>query len=282
MRVDPFDAKYNASDMDSRYGSYQRIQNGHFDSLSDMVRYIETLPVKAVERKTDWCRTTTPQALVLAKDGWSAGAEVIAAKASQMVNRLVNRTSIGQLHEIGYDTSGAAYDPGALCQGTPECWGTIVPEVSKRAIHIIYNASASAGVPESVIQNRGIAVAALVWMLNVDGYPVTVDWLDWAEHFTTGTSKIYVRLVDAVSGSQLDLDRLAFGLGHPAMFRRFGQVVVDGHIGEGSWWGMHHPGQADKHPDCDLFIGGAHLSDAQRWTDGGEAWVLAEFERQTK
>lgn len=278
---------YDEQLMKASYGDYPRMQNGKFDSLSKMVKHIEGLPVKngawTDKRECDsWCSTSTDDALKLAKDGWPEGARVIAAKASQMVNRMVNRTASGLVHAIGYDVTGAAYDPGALLIGQPEAWGTIVPEESKRAIRIVYNVSASAGVPETVIQNRGIAIASLVWLLNIEGYPVTVDWLEWSEHYETGESKVYVRLVDAGSGSQLDLDRLAFGLGHPSMFRRLGQAVVNGHRGEGYWWGSHHPVRKTEHPDCDLFIGGANLMDASRWTDGGEAWVLAEFERQTR
>lgn len=278
---------YDEAEMIRRYGDFPRMQNGSFDSLTKMVQHVENLPLRPGAR-TDkaecdsWCSTSTEEAIKLAKDGWPEGATVIAAKASQMVDRLVNRTASGLVHTIGYDVTGAAYDPGALLIGQPEAWGTIVPEESKRAIRIVYNVSASAGVPESVIKNRGIALASLVWMLNVEGYPVTVDWMEWSEHYGTGDSKVYCRLVDAASGSQIDLDRLAFGLGHPAMFRRLGQAVVNGHRGEGSWWGSHHPSQKSTHPDCDLYVGGAHLEDAERWKDGGEAWVLKEFERQTK
>ena len=285
MKIDAFDKKYKVDAMRQQYGDYPRIQNGSFDSLHELVTYAEKLVAIGDTGKKqcdNWCRTCTDDAIKLAKDGWPEGARIIAAKASQMVNRMVNRTTKGLVHEIGYDVAGAAYDPGALQSGVPECWGTIVPEISKRAIRIIFSADASAGVPESVLQNRGIAVASLVWMLNVEGYPVTVDWMEWSTHWFTGESKVYCRLIDANSGSQIDLDRLAFGLGHPAMFRRLGQAIVNGHRGEGMWWGSHQPGRENNHPDCDLFIGGVHLHDAERWTDGGEAWVLAEFERQTK
>lgn len=282
-----FGPKYDEAEMKRSYGDYPRMQNGKFDSLAEMVRHVESLPLKPGSKTgkaecDSWCMTSTEDSIKLAKDGWSEGARIIAAKASQMVSRLVSRTAKGMVHAIGYDVTGAVYDPGAVMAGQPEAWGTIVPEDSKRAIRIVFNCSASAGVPESVIQNRGIAIASLVWMLNVEGYPVTVDWLEWSDHWTSGESKVYVRLVDAGTGSQIDLDRLAFGLGHPSMFRRLGQAVVDGHRGGTyGWWGSHCPMRGNSHPDCDLYLGGAHLEDAERWRDGGESWVLKEFERQT-
>src|SRR5689334_14296865 len=123
---------YIEAEMKAQYGDYPRLQNSHFESLAKLVEYIEKLPVKGKEHKDSWCRTTTQEALKLAKDGWKDGAEIIAAKSSQMVNRMVNRTTKGIVHEIGYDVTGAAYDPGAIALGQPEAWGTVVPEISKR------------------------------------------------------------------------------------------------------------------------------------------------------
>lgn len=271
--------------LDERFGPWPRSGYITFDSLTKMAEHVEKLPENGKEHVDSyWCSTTTDKALKYAKDGWPEGARIIAAKASQMVSRLVNKTSFGMVHEIGYDVTGAAYDPGAIALGQPEAWGTIVPENAKRAIRIVLNCGASGGVHQDVLQVRGIAVASLAWMLNLEGYSVTIDVMQGCHRALLDEECSYVRLADATTGSQLDLDRLAFGLGHPALFRRLWAAVIAGHRGNsgGSYWGGSMPlGDVPPRESCDLYIGGTHLHDAERWSDGGEAWILQEFERQT-
>lgn len=261
-----------------------------FDTYGKFLEHCEAIPgqYKLADDSApdDWAGGTYDEAMALARYGWPKGTIIATKKATQIVSRLIEHTATGLFEEVGYDVIGAAYDAGAYAQGQPEAWGTLQPQSSKRAVRLVVNISVSAGVPNSAIEARGTTVGALVLALQARGYPVTVDMF-WHSITQRGTGKpisLLVRILSA-EGSPLDVDRLIYALGHPTMVRRLVRSTLDAESQHRRTWGPSKP-DSNKRPEddgtnIDLFIGGAFLTEVQRWQDGGEAWVLQEYLRQT-
>jgi hypothetical protein len=254
----------------------------HFDTLTALAQHVETLPIEEGYDNSLWAGGTHEYAIKLASEGWPEGARLASEKATRMATRLVEATGMATYQSIEYDVIGAAYDAGAVALGIPEAWGVMAPQEAKRAIRIVLNIAVSGGVPASSITARGLAVTALVLALQARGYPVTVD-------VTQGSGNkladVTVTLSDASTGSQLDVDRLAYGLAHPTMFRRLLRAATCGVRNEGrsmatSCWDYSSVAD-DKVPLGDLYLGSAHLNQVGRWQDGGEKWILDEYIRQT-
>lgn len=259
-----------------------------YSSLGAFVDWVESLPrCKGVDDCDAGHHTSTwrggfnlAQAKHAARFGWPEGTRKASALVDRIATRVLDRSHIALSETIGYDVIGAAYDAGAVALGIPEAWGVMQPQESKRAVRIVVNIMASSGVDAGDLLTRGIAVTALVLALQAKGYPVTVDVFH-AVREDKGGSEI-IRLADAASGSQLDVDRMTYALAHPSMLRslcRTGTARSTGSIAKWDagrvWSNVRPPG------DIDLFIGGAHLHEVEHWRDGGEDWVLQEYERQT-
>lgn len=187
--------------------------------------------------------------------------------------------------DITYDVQGMAYDVGAYLSGEPECWLAHEETASKRAVRLVVDLGVSCGVPHHAIETRGIAMCGLVLALQAQGYPVTVDvCVIHGKHFAS------VRIIDAETGSILDIDRLTYAIAHLTMARGWLPYAINGQRGStsGTRWGNSCPYNGTATPayvlaqgPCDLYIGAAHLNAVERWQDGGEAWVLSEYEKQT-
>lgn len=258
------------------------------DSLTDYVRKGGTFPGFTDSHNDSWYGGTLAESMKFATTGWPEGAKLASEKSDRIADRLVGMTADGGFStEMAYDTMGAALDFGAYYAGVPECWARPTIEPTKNAIHIVTNVCASSGVSSETLRTRGLAVAALVLALTAKGYPVIVDVQQRAKG-NSGKGKglnTTVRILDG-QGSQVDVDRLVFALGHPTMFRhllRQAAIIkakgteADKHEA----WANNVP--IDERPEgCTLYLGGAHLSQVERWRDGGEKWIIEEYLRQTQ
>ena len=262
-----------------------------FDTIAALLDYVETLPwnPKGDESakggddsiRFDFYGGCHATALRLARYGWPEGAAIASEKAARIANRVVEATGASTYLAVEYDVIGAAYDAGAVALGIPEAWGVLAPQEAKRAIRIVSNLGVSCGVGTNAIMHRGIAVAALAMALTSRGYPVTIDLYaanggcpNWA----------LVRIADAATGSQLDVDRIVYALAHPTFPRKLVRAANSGYRNgySGDVWGAGAANADMKPPgEIDLFLGGMLYSQANRWQDGGEAWILQEYLRQT-
>lgn len=261
-----------------------------FNSLTALIDHVETLPWRedgdarnpedGVSKAKFYGGSSPAEEIRLARFGWPEATGKAAAMAGRIADRIVGRSSIGMIDTVGYDVTGASFDAGAVALGIPEAWGVLEPQESKRAVRIVLNCSVSQGVDVEVIRARGVAVSSLVMVLQAKGYPVTVEVFS----ASSTTEDCLTRIADASTGSQLDLDRVIFALTHPAMYRRLTRAAESGYFNGkgGDKWGHGIP-ESDKQPpgEIDLFIGGVHYSEAERWLKGGEDWVLAEYLKQT-
>lgn len=271
------------------YAGWTKKPTVYHNSLAAFVQYLQGLPWKPEDDETtyhvEWSGGTWEQAIELATHGWPEGARLASEKVERIANRIAEYGGASTYPAIEYDVIGAAYDAGAVALGMPEAWGVLAPQEAKRAVRLGVNIVASAGVGPEVLRTRGIAVAALAIALQSRGYPVTID-VTQGGIYVKGHAESVVRIADAATGSQLDVDRIVFALAHPTMLRRLFRAETNGYQRYSGWddvWGPHSPDSNAPPPGVlDVFIGGAHLSEVARWRDGGESWVLAEYERQTK
>lgn len=274
-----------------------------FDSLTHLVDHVMALP----DAGTHWTPfeigniPDTPRSwddlVRLATRGWAHGAKCASGMSSRIADRLIQSTS-GTVTDsvMTFDVTGASYDVGDYLAGIPECWQSFAPQEGKRAVRIVVDCDASGGIAAETLMKRGIAVTAIVVALQARGYPVTVDVSELSGKTSGKTATRHThedflcRIHDAATGSILDVDRLAFALAHPCMLRALVRSALNGGRGENGVcsWGSDcpiketQPAHERLGGPYDLFVGGQHLFEVQRWQDGGEAWILAEYERQTK
>ena len=259
-----------------------------FDTLSEFVDHVKALPWRNNGHwaaRSSFAGGSLDDAIRLATFGWPEGTERAVRKATAITDRVIASTAEGSAPCIDYDVTGAAFDAGAVALGIPEAWARPGVEPSRHAIRMVLNCGTSAGVSNEVIEQRGIAVVALALTFIARGYPVTIDVQ--ISNVIQYSKDVTIRVADAASGAPLDIDRVTYALAHPTMLRQLQRANYNG-CRNGSpddgrnEWGSDSPA-SDTRPSghIDLFMGGAHLSQTERWRDGGESWILAEYLRQT-
>lgn len=251
-----------------------------YDSLTALVDAARKMPYwnRADWADDAWAGGSFKQAEEYTARGWADGAREASDKVNRIADRLLqSQTALALSDDLTFDVTGGVYDIGGYLSGEPECWIRKEPQIAKRGVSVCVNITASCGVAADVMRRRGIAVAALVLALQAKGYPVTVDVCQvLGMKNGQGTVATVFRVIDAATGSQLDLDRLVFAIAHPVIFRRVMRTITVPKDWDPS--GV----RSDSFPgEYDLKLGGVHLEQAHRWMDGGEAWIVSEFERQT-
>ncbi len=173
------------------------------------------------DRRGGWHGTEDmPSALKLAQNGWKEGAEQL----DDMCSRIKSSRPMG-LRNIQYGIAGVTPSvPRAVAGNILNMRLPDRAHVKKRPIiTLIYNMGANCGVPPQQLTNRAAAVAALIDSVEAAGYSCEVyasaltKTSRW-ETDKTFTGATMVRLKEA--SQPVDVIRMAFGLGHAAMFRR--------------------------------------------------------------
>ncbi len=197
------------------------------------------------------------------------------AVSERLANKVIAATGPQSSGFIA-DVTGAGYDVGAYLSGEPECWLRFSEQAGRRAVRIGLCARASGGVPLEALMARGAAVMAIALLLQAHGQPVEVDVL-----FPCDFRPLKLRLADASSGSVLDLDRMAFGLVHPACYRILNRAYVNqAYPARHCIWGPQIPTEYAHPNEYDLYIGRAHLAEVDRWQgDAAERWVLEQYNK---
>lgn len=248
----------------------------NYGSLTELIEAVRHKPYKTGEGD-HWTGGSFQTAIDLALNGWPEGARKATELAQKIANRTIQNPMSPLAQAMEYDVYGAAYDPGALAHGTPEMWGVFQPVGQKKGVRIVANICVSAGISASVMMRRGIAICALVLALQSAGYICVVDVV--AQTNVYDWTNVMVR-VASDNGSPLDIDRVVYALAHPTMLRQL--MFSAGVLKTPNMWYAPVADKPDVVGDHTMFLGGVHLFDVERWQDGGEAWVLAEYLRQTQ
>jgi len=254
-----------------------------FQSLTEAVDFARANAKWHEDNRPDWAGGTWETVEELALQGWPKGIAQAKDLAERIATRTLNAPSVTIEQDVlAYDVCGGAYDVGAYSAGVPECWARHDVQASKKGIRIVLDCDVSCLISHETITRRGIATAALAIALQARGYPVTLDVTDVSD----GHSHAFVRVANAATGSPLDLDRIVYACAHPTMLRIVFSRIVGALDQNKHSWGSCSPfrdvaDEARLNGPFDLYIGAANVLDAKRWQDGGEAWVLAEYLRQT-
>jgi hypothetical protein len=232
----------------------------HFDSLSELAAFIPAAAPASTKEddRRHWTAAdegfygktrNMSAALDLARDGWKDGAE----RARPLLDRVkVARPTRKALTR--YDVAGAVAVVPRYLAGNPLAMKTrqTSPTAQSPVITLVSATSAPWYVKPEDFEFAAVAAAAIIDRLEDAGFRVEVIAGRRESNNSTGAasgtgennalgdrSEIYFRLKAAQDA--LDLDRLVFGLGHPAVHRRLlfaaGAMHPDYKKSLGSWQG---------------------------------------------
>lgn len=169
----------------------------------------------------DWYGTDTmEEALELAENGWQEGTQ----KVSRLQNRILAKNPI-MLKRKKFSIAGAYPDVPRAISGNP--LNMRVPDSTKASRRVVITflsdmaASCAYGGDEFI--NRAAVVAALIDAVEAAGYACDVITFANSHNGYWGSdgSFNFCSCIQVKNSDQpVDVARLAFGMGHPAMFRR--------------------------------------------------------------
>lgn len=173
------------------------------------------------EHGSDWSGTKDMEsAIKLAEDGWKEGIE--------QVERVRNRTAYKhpvQNRTVRYDLAGTVPNVPRAIAGN--VFNMKAPEATKSrrrpVITLVSNMAANCGVSAETISNRSAVVAAIIDQIETAGFACEVIATATTKGSSWGGEKNFASAVSVVvkkSDQYADVKRLAFSLGHTAMFRR--------------------------------------------------------------
>ena len=217
-----------------------------FDSMAEMLAYIDTKPVLTKgESNLDSEYFTHSKNLAHAislVEGWREGEEQVARMSAPIVDLISSKI---ERNDIVYDVEGMGIDVAKYVEGEPECWqsyvATHVEGQGQRILRLVVNGSTSAGISTDEMIKRGSFITATVDCLERAGFNVEVWYVMGCLGYSKIHTDIHVKIKE--SNQPIDLARLAFALGHPSMLRRLLFAVIertpDSHVEANNGYG--HP-----------------------------------------
>jgi hypothetical protein len=168
------------------------------------------------------------EATALARGGWAEGAQRVAALRATLGQGLDRAVATHKAATVAYGVEGLWVDEGRLVTGEPECCGyeTVGDTAVAKVVPVRLNVSASGSCDEHEFLVRGAIAVAVVDTLESLGERVHLTLGASAERRRTKTTYEFVATCKEPD-QPLDLDRLAFFLGHRASLRRYGFSVYE-------------------------------------------------------
>lgn len=203
----------------------------HYADLADV-----TLPADPPEGT--WCDSETrdcwnddhhmrgasmANALRMARDGWPEGAETARKLHDGITASMPERRKLAR-----YDVAGAFPNIPRALAGNPLCMVRSVRKATAQRPIVTLTCSIAVnwGFPPEAMIAHAAAVAAVVDFLEQDGFRCEVLMVA-----RTGNSKLCTEIAIKLKAAEqpLNLSVLAYGLGHPALWRRmiFGLLWLD-------------------------------------------------------
>jgi hypothetical protein len=167
---------------------------------------------------SEWHGTKTfEEAVNLARSGWKEGVNKI-----DRVSRFVSAMSPTAPRIVKYGVTGAYPNIARAIAGDPINMRLpdLVRSRRRSVITLISNMGCNWTIGSDCFINRAAAVASLVDQLETAGYACDVIAYTNSQGFGHKTFDSTVAVQVKNSNQPVDLPRLAFGLGHTAMFRR--------------------------------------------------------------
>lgn len=164
-----------------------------------------------------------PEALRLARNGWSDGRERLSDLRDALMDDLGD---VLPQPAPFMDVSGEVVDVGAYVSGAPEHMVSWYEDTSTaRQAHVVVNIATSARHSPDVLLMRGLLTAAIVDSLEHMGVRVTLDVI--SIQYSQEAFGFQARVKDA--SQVLDIERVAFACAHPSTLRRIVFASMEGH-----------------------------------------------------
>jgi len=246
-----------------------------FRSFPDLIEFVENIPAsistdRADGRNVGWDRSklewsgspSMGAALDLARNGWHKGT-ALALEASDIISgdhatQRVRRFAV----------AGGRVNVGRMLSGNPLHMVSRPRQDGRKVITLFVELFMSSGITAENAIIRAAAVAAMADVLASNGYSCEIVGVCMSKSRKGLGSQIAVQIKEA--GEPLNIENVAFALGHPSMFRRFCFAVNAVETRLRTFWSyMGTPLDAfdpDDMPPGSYYIPKLHLDDQERVT----------------
>jgi len=203
--------------------SAKRVFTSYWSSPEAMAKEIETWDVNKAWCNSAWVESSNfygtssmKEAIKLAREGWPEGV----TQASRLVDKIRANNPI-QLKKVKHDVVGSYPNVARAVAGNPlNMRGPDTTKASRRPIvTFLSDICASANHSFDEFINRAAAVAAVVEQAEAAGYACDVIVFSKSHYGDNINTCSWIQVKN--SNQPVDIHRIAFGIGHPAMFRRF-------------------------------------------------------------
>ena len=222
-----------------------------------------------------------PLSVSLCQNGWEQGAEKLLKRftslAATVSEQILKRP-------IKWDVIGQHFDVSRVVNGEPESWfrkgKPVRKHGSRRLVTILVNISASCAIRSSVIEARGMVIAALAAALARAGRSVKIVVSAYSEG--NGCNDVQINTIVKQPEAPFDLARTAYALCHPAMLRRQYLAVMENceHFITYNAVGYGVPTEIPHDPNV-IYMGMAHAADSH-WMDDytAQEWIVEQLRQQ--
>lgn len=219
-------------------------------------------------------------ALQMLDQGWPEGLNKI--KFHDHKIRQVQPTKTFDFAPV-FSECGSEVDVGRFLGGEPECMVDHQQQAQNkigRVVRLVCNVSASCGISEDQFFRRGVAALRIVDALETAGYrcEITLSGAISGDRSYTYDPQVIIKAAE----QPLDMDRLAFFMASPAIFRRLIFRLCE-HLppGEASLIGAHYgyPAEMTDQSATDIYVGTMHLGELRsaELVDGFIAKTLSKY-----
>jgi len=200
----------------------------------------------------------------MALTGWSECAERIKDTAMPIVHKVTSQIEVDHFEHVDDGSIASGFDVAAVAEGDPCYWLKHTVDIAEgkgsRVIRIGSSFMASYNVDAEKMVKRGIVSAAIAYCLEAAGFMVEVEA---ASSVSSGGHRCLLWVTMKGVGQMMDLNRIAIGLAHPGMLRRFHFGVCEGDerlasagMGSGGYGMCDEPTEAEKKEHkVDIWIG---------------------------
>lgn len=214
---------------DMRYSFENNVSDRQFDSIHELMHFIETTPLNDAFRwrplcssetgsgPTKWTGTQTfEEAMELLKNGWDDMAKKLEGKLRLATKSEVTKTSPRPQYAMaGYQACVPRY-----LQGVPESmiYSKRVP-VKQKVITINKQVNYLADVSANQIIEESVKALTIIAKLEAQGYRVNLNAVTCSDSSYGGFTEI-TRTCIKKAGERLSVAKMAFPLVNPSMLRR--------------------------------------------------------------
>lgn len=220
---------------DKEYFNYFKDKNPAaffgFTSLRKFADFIEQIPKEVQNdsrRNSAWCGASgsfygtrdMQESINLARNGWIEGVE-LASKLASMIT-----IEHAQQKRRTYSVAGGGVSVGRMLAGNPSHMRKRIKQSGSRNIRLFIQNNGLATINSDTLIIRGALCCAIVDILENSGYSceliaVTTDYFT---HSRKPSEHLTVKLKQ--SGEKISISDVAFAIGHPSYFRRFGFACI--------------------------------------------------------